>query len=476
MNIIRLTRLSSLLVVLFWNAQGLGKPPSSPAAQQLANWLVAFDSADATVYPAFLQKNFPSGAALRTHDNGLRRNTAGFDLLKIEQESATKVLGLLQERAGDGLARIDLEVQATEPFCIVKLALEPVFERPVDLPLPHLSQTDLIVALRLRLQDASSAERFSGAVLLAENGKPIFQMAYGLADRERHRPNTLQTRFSIGSMNKMFTAVAALQLVQSGRLKLDDVLGKYLADYPNQELAAKVTIAELLNHTAGTGDIFGPEFNEHRLELRTLEDYVKLYGSRALRFEPGSRFEYSNYGFILLGRVIEKASGESYDDYIREHVYIPAGMSSTGSAPQDQPVEDRSVGYTKTDTGEWRQVAVFPAERGTSAGGGYSTVGDLLRFANALTENKLLDVHYTRLLTTGTVKTPLGWYGYGFEVRSMNGTTCVGHGGTSPGVNGELQICHDSRYTVVALANMDPPAAIRISDFVTSRLPAAGPK
>ena len=118
-------------------------------------------------------------------------------------------------------------------------------------------------------------------------------------------------------MNKMFTAVAIIQLVEAGKVKLTAPLGKYLRDYPNQEVATKVTMQQLLTHTGGTGDIFGPEFDAHRLELRKLADYVKLYGKRGLEFEPGSKWAYSNYGFILLGAVIEKVSGQSYYDYVR---------------------------------------------------------------------------------------------------------------------------------------------------------------
>ncbi len=147
-------------------------------------------------------------------------------------------------------------------------------------------------------------------------------------------------------MNKMFTAVAIVQLVQKGKIHLDDPLIKYLPDYPNKDLATKVTIQHLLTHTGGTGDFFGPEFDAHRLELRTSQDYVKLYGSRPLRFEPGTKYEYSNYGFLLLGLVIEKASGQPYYDYVRDHIYKPAGMTSTGSKPEDQPITNRSTGYT----------------------------------------------------------------------------------------------------------------------------------
>jgi len=248
-------------------------------------------------------------------------------------------------------------------------------------------------------------------------------------------------------------------------------LGKYLTDYPNKDVASKVTIEQLLTHTGGTGDIFGPDFDTRRLELRTLQDYVKLYGNRGLEFEPGSRWEYSNYGFILLGVVIEKVSGQSYYDYVREHIYTPAGMTATGSEPEDQPT-NRSVGYTKRGGGsQWKPNTDTLPYRGTSAGGGYSTVEDLLQFATALQQNKLLNARYTEMLTVGKIDTGNGKYAYGFADRMENGTRCFGHGGGAPGMNGNLAICPEPGYVVAVLSNMDPPAASRVSDFVTNRLP-----
>ena len=215
--------------------------------------------------------------------------------------------------------------------------------RPAEFALPHLSESELITAFRKKMDDAAAADRFSGAVLVARNGKTVFAQAYGLADREKKTPNTLKTRFRLGSMNKMFTAVATLQLVQSGKLDLKAPFGNYLTDYPNKDVASKVTIEQLLSHTGGTGDIFGPEFDKNRLELKTLQDYVKLYGNRAPEFEPGSRWQYSNYGFLLLGVLIEKVSGQSYYDYVHDHIFKPAGMTGTASEPEEQTVADRSM-------------------------------------------------------------------------------------------------------------------------------------
>jgi CubicO group peptidase (beta-lactamase class C family) len=134
--------------------------------------------------------------------------------------------------------------------------------------------------------------------------------------------------------------------------------------------------------------------------------FAEASGKRGPQFEPGSGWEYSNYGFVLLGLVIEKVSGKSYYDCVREHIYQPADMSSSGSEPEDQAVTDRSIGYTKIGGAQWHSNADTLPCRGTSAGGGYSTVEDFRRFANALQNHRLLNANYTELLTTGKVDTP----------------------------------------------------------------------
>jgi CubicO group peptidase (beta-lactamase class C family) len=273
-------------------------------------------------------------------------------------------------------------------------------------------------------------------------------------------------------MNKMFTAVSTLQLVQSGKLDLKAPFGNYLTDYPNKDVASKVTVEQLLTHTGGTGDIFGPEFDKHRLELKTLQDYVKLYGNRGLDFAPGSEWRYSNYGFLLLGVLIEKVSGQSYYDYVQEHIFKPAGMTATASEPEDQTVPDRSVGYTRFTGPALRPNTDTLPYRGTSAGGGYSTVEDLFKFATALQTHKLLNAQNTEILTTGKVDTAGSKYAFGFQDEVVGGVRCFGHGGGAPGMNGELKICPGPGYVIAVLANLDPPAASRVADFITNRLPA----
>jgi CubicO group peptidase (beta-lactamase class C family) len=194
-------------------------------------------------------------------------------------------------------------------------------------------------------------------------------------------------------MNKMFTAVAVLQLVQAGRVRLDAPVGTYLRDYPNRDVASRVTIHQLLTHTGGT------------------------------------------------------------------------------SEPETSIVPRRAVGYMRAADDVASNAPTLPF-RGTSAGGGYSTVGDLLRFATALREQRLLDRRHTALLTAGKVETPIGRYAYGFFDMRRGGARMVGHGGGAPGMNGDLAFEPDSGYVVVALSNLDPPAAQRIADLVLTRAPA----
>jgi D-alanyl-D-alanine carboxypeptidase len=348
--------------------------------------------------------------------------------------------------------------------------------RALNVALHRMTEADALEAVSTRAEELADEDEFSGAVLVAKGDRVLFDRAYGLANRNRRIPNTVRTRFRIGSMNKMFTAVATLQLVEAGKVKLTAPFGTYLRDYPNRKVAAEVTIRQLLTHTGGTGDIFGPDFEAQRTRLRTHADYVRLYGKRKLEFDPGSGWQYSNYGFILLGAVIERVSGQSYYDYVREHVYAPAGMDRSGSRPENQAVPDRSMGYTKPPgTTEWVPNTDTLPYRGTSAGGGYSTVEDLARFADALLGHKLLSPDATQLLITGKEKVgPGARYAFGFEdSRDPEGNRRVGHGGGAPGMNGDLRIYPKSGYVVAVLTNIDPPAAQRISDYLDARLPTA---
>jgi D-alanyl-D-alanine carboxypeptidase len=441
----------------------------APASvRQLTAWLDAYDTGERQRYAEFLTTNFPERLPLLDDIMYFRGLNGGFELRQIEQASAFEVTALVQERDSDQFARVRLVVQDGEPHAIASLDIVAI-PRPAEFAIERLGEDQLIASLQTLLDERVAADRFAGAVLVAKREEILFSDARGLADRASNSANTLDTRFRIGSMNKMFTAVAVLQLVEAGKLELDAPLGKYLRKYPNRDVAEKVTIHHLLTHTGGTGDIFGPDFETNRTKLRSHDDYVALYGQRGLEFEPGSKWAYSNYGMLLLGVVIEKVSKQSYYDYVQDHIYEPAGMTESGSLPEDQTVPNRSIGYMKPPgTAEWIANADTLPYRGTAAGGGYSTVGDLQRFARALLGHELLSAESTKLLLSAKVE----GYAYGFmDTRDADGNGWVGHGGGAPGMNGDLRIYPKSGYVVAVLSNFDPPAAQRISDYIDPRLP-----
>ncbi len=342
---------------------------------------------------------------------------------------------------------------------------------PPEFALPRMTEEEALKALKRRIDELVRQERFSGSVLIARQGKAVFSDVRGMQDREKKVPNRLDTKYNLGSMNKMFTAVAVAQLARHGKLKFTDPVGKHIPDYPNPDVAKKVTIHHLLTHTGGTGDIFGPKFRANLEKLKTPKDYIALYGKRAPAFEPGSRFAYSNYGLVLAGAIIERVSGMSYYDYIRKNIYARAGMNNSDSYWKNETTPNLAKGYTSFEGPPRYHYDSLPM-RGSPAGGGYSTCEDLLRFATALTGHKLLDAEHTKILTTGKSGAPPGnSYGYGFGVSNQSGVRSFGHGGGAPGINADLKIFPDSGYVIVVMTNLDPPGASRVSDFVAARLP-----
>ncbi len=316
--------------------------------------------------------------------------------------------------------------------------------------------------IAIYLDDLAAKDSFSGVVLVARDGKPILEKAYGWANRDHEIPNQVDTKFNLGSMNKMFTAIAVLQLAQQGKLAVDDTIVEHLPDYPNREVAGQVTIHHLLTHTSGLGDFFTAEFLEiSKDRFRTLNDYLPLFVDQPLQFEPGSQGSYSNAGYIVLGLIIEEITGQSYFDYVRENIYQPCGMANTDSYETDKVVPNIATGYSRfiSKDGSVSSNVFFNPAKGSSAGGGYSTAEDMLNFSNCLMNHQLLNFELTDVLLEGKVDSPnLGdgaEYGYGFGVRMMNSHRIVGHGGGAPGVCSNLDIFLDLGYTVVILSNSD---------------------
>ena len=322
--------------------------------------------------------------------------------------------------------------------------------------------SDIAAELHAFIDDLASRQEFSGAVLVAHEDRPLFAAAYGLADRALDLPNQVGTRFNLGSMDKMFTAIAILQLVEQGALSLDAKVADLLPDYPNRQVAYTVTVHQLLTHTAGLGDWSeSPLFPDLHDQVRDVAGYLPLFVDIPLEFDPGARFRYSNSGYILLGLMLEKVTGQSYYDHVRENIFEPSGMTTTAAYELDAGEPDLALGYTKMaiDGSELPEITGYEFAmpmRGGPSGGGFSTVHDLLAFRNALLDHRLLSPETTELLLQGKVR--LGeraTYAYGFMDKIVADQRVVGHSGGAPGVCSFLDIYLDCGYTFIVLSNSD---------------------
>lgn len=439
--------------------------PDTEAGTRVAAWLEAFNSASPEKMKAFSEKYRWQMDLERL--KAFRQFTGGFDVLRVEESEPLRIVVLVKERESERAGKFHLTVAEEGESDKMRVEIRPT-PLPPEFAVPRLTMAEAVAALEKFADERAARDEFSGALLVAARERILLEKAWGKSDRAKGSPNTIDTQFRLGSMNKMFTAVATLQLVERGTLSLDGTVGKYIPDYPNEDVAKKVTIRHLLTHTGGTGDIFGTEFDAHRLSLKTHSDYVRLFGARAPLFEPGSQERYSNYGYVLLGAIIEAVSGVSYYEYVRKHIFVAANMRLTDSLPESVKVIARAHGYTKKE-GAWVSNADSLPPRGMAAGGGYSTVGDLLRFARALQAGTLLSKEFVAeaLRPQNLTRT----YGFGFGVVNEGALLMHGHNGGAPGMNGELRFYPNLGYVVVALSNLDPPAASRMAEYFEARMP-----
>lgn len=384
-------------------------------------WLNAFNSGDTAAIKSFYGKRLGDPDAAFALDTA--EDTCGFDVVRVETQSSDAMSILLAEKCFPALQRLKIELGAPND---TKLKLFDL--KSFALPLKAADAAVTGMANRLAVRD-----KFAGSLLIERGDAKPFTQSWGVLNKAEKLPISLDTPMFLASAGKMFTAVSVLQLVDSGKIDLDAPLGRYLAKYPNAEMA-KVTISQLLQHRGGTGDIgiLARSEGENRKRTRTIDDIIALNGNRSPDFPPGSKEEYSNYGFALLGAVIEQVSGKSYYDYVAENIFKPAGMSNAAFPDLDH-LQSVATGYT-TYFGEEPSLSSNVENlpwRGTSAGGGVASANDMFKFFSALQTRKLLSAPMLRLATT-TRETP--WYGMGFVVNSGKNTSW-GHGGNSYGMD-----------------------------------------
>ena len=460
--------------------------PSTPEGKLARGLFEAINSGDKAAIKSFIEANLSSR---ELKENGaedivalsfrLYSQSGGFELGQmLPARVPGEVRFSARTRRGNYWIQIATRLDKVEPTKLDGFGFrripDPEAEKADAWSTLKMSEADAVFEIERHVAKAAADDRFSGVVLVAKGDRVIFNKAYGLADKANNIPNKLDTKFNLGSMNKMFTSVAIAQLVQAGKLSYDTTIAKVLPEYPNKETAAKITVHQLLTHTSGLGDFFKPEFFQNREKYRNPKDYFPVFANDPLRFEPGKSWSYSNAGFIVLGAIVENASGQNYFEYMRDRIFMPAGMKDTASYAVKDIVPNLGTGYTRFDNGDplgieprVNNVMTMPM-KGSPAGGGYSTPPDLLRFAQALRTNKLVNAELTEKLTGGKVDTPMGSkYGYGFIEEMLDGRSVRGHSGGAPGINSYLNIFWDGSYTVIVQGNYDPPAAQDLGGKIT---------
>jgi CubicO group peptidase (beta-lactamase class C family) len=440
--------------------------PNTPAGQLAGQRLKAFNSADLALLNAFKAAHDPNLSV--ENELALLKMTGGLEVLRITQNGAYRVSAILREKDGDRVGIMSLEVDEKKPSLVKSFSLSPMPVTPDDLMPKRLSSTQAWHKLVNKTDKLVAEGRFSGVFAVAREGKLLHAQSWAYANQSSHLKNTMQTRFRVGSMYKMLTAVATLQLVEQGRIALDAPLARYLPNYPNKALANQVTMRHLLTHTGGTGDIFTEEYAQRRTEIREHADYLRLFGKRDLAFVPGSKEEYSNYAYVLLGAILEEVTGKSYHQLIQESILQPVGMNDTGTEPETSVESQIAVAYTMSEKGLIDARDTLPW-RGTAAGGGYSTAHDLIRFAEALLQGKLLSP--VTLAQATQAQTPSQLYGYGFQLGGSKNARFFGHIGGADGMSGALRIYPATGDILVSLSNYDPPTADELVQYYGNRMP-----
>ncbi|HET9951851.1 MAG TPA: serine hydrolase domain-containing protein [Candidatus Eisenbacteria bacterium] len=354
------------------------------------------------------------------------------------------------------------------PHRLTQLVFIAEVAEPVYLPNSALASPEALAWLNGYVDKLVREDDLSGALLVARGDSVLFQRYFGHEDAGRSRPVRAETRFNLGSGNKMFTALVVMRLVEEGKLRLDQPISEFFPDFPDTHVTKAITIRQLLAHSSGLGDYLTEAFERDGRRATRLEEFVPFayaeFRANGSYFAPGSEHRYSNTGFLLLGRIIETITGKDYYDVVRETIYAPLGMSRTDHYLADGSVPDLARPLTRAPAdsgatpGEGSWVEAPHGLRGTSAGGGFSTCADILRFARALVAGRVVSPAALAAMTTPQppLEGAMSAYGLGFLLESsLGGRLSFGHGGTAPGVNFEFRYFPDDDVTLIVFGNQD---------------------
>lgn len=441
----------------------------TPEEKTLQQWLKAFNSGNPNKMKAFYQLMVkPFGEEELAKDLNLYENVQGFNIVKILSTSPGKIEALVKEEYGFGeYAKLNIEIEPQEPHRIISINIKPTHYETGEHAPRMATEKAAIQAIQAKVNELTKNDKFSGAILITKKGSdsPLLTKSVGIANRTTQQANSSEIQYNLASMSKMFTIVGILQLIENEEspLSLDSPIGDFLPEITNEEMK-KVTVRQLLTHTGGTDRIEG-DYNT----IMHPKGFIEVSKDRAPSFEPGTKWEYSNYGLILLGAIIENVSKKDFYQYIQENIFDKVGMKNSNYQKKTELSPNTAVGYMIKKRGFVENQKLLPI-RGTPAGNSYSTVDDLNKFATAVQDGTLLNANSLKLISTRehvTNEDPPSNFAIGF----MTGDHWFGHSGRYEGVNGELRIFPKAGYTVAILANRDPPAASSLADFIEDTLP-----
>jgi CubicO group peptidase (beta-lactamase class C family) len=453
--------------------------PEGVRGERIKALIDTLNSGDADKIREFLDKNcterFRNVAPIEGHIEvfqGFLQETGGVDFVGIRSyvpERKGQTVVIVKDRNYDSYRGFTLRFAEAPEYLIGGAGFSSA-RPPAGLKEPPLSEEQFISEARVFMDKLIAKGMFSGTLLVAKGDKVLLTMAAGEASKRFHVPNNIDTKFNLGSMNKMFTSTAVVRLAEKGKISLDDPISKYIDEtWLPKDVTDKITIRHLLTHSSGLGSYFNDAYDRSsRALFRKLDDYKPLIKDDRPAFEPGKRFQYSNTGMFLLGVVIENATGEDYFEHIRKVIYEPAGMTNSDCYEMDYPVENLAIGYSpdpKSPYG-WQNNLYKHVIKGGPAGGGFSTVKDLHRFARALLGGKYVSKDSLKEMWTDHLG---AGYGFGFSIATGAAGKVVGHGGGFPGINSNLDIFLDTGYIVAVMSNTDrgaSPVAAKIGDLL----------
>lgn len=420
----------------------------------------------------------------------LHAQSDGLEVKRVRTLPDGRTLRILTHAASvDRWLGIEVVASSTQPDhmeSVMTIALDDPTKPPAPWPTGLATNADVAEAIRARVKQAAADDRFSGVVIVAKGDSVLVNEVTGMADREHNLPVTRETRFNTTSVGKMFTGVAIAQLVEQGKLRFDDTLAKVLPEYPNHDAARQIVIRDLLTHSAGVPDVFSSPRFTSRHDFRSHMEMLPTFADAPLQFTPGTRFEYSNGGYAVLGAIVEKLSGLSYEEYLRRNVWGPAGMLHTDHAGQARGT-DRAVGYARFSESD--PLGVEPRRPNTGAfgevghgngilaafGGGSYTAEDLFRFTRALRNGRLLSATMADRITRGVM--PLGdggpaKYAFGFYDVQRGPHRIVSHPGSNAdtGLDADVEMLWDNDWTIVVLSNYDAPVGMNLSGAIQQLL------